>query len=91
MLSLLLVSLPEALLVTMLGFQLAGLGITSHHLIKTGMIQTASSYFIRLAPIPFGLHSLVQIVIYIFILRLVGMVIFNGCHLLPNLIPGRRR
>ncbi|WP_245779761.1 sensor histidine kinase [Desulfoscipio geothermicus] len=71
LLTLLLVSLPEALLVTMLGFQLAGLGITPRQLIITGMAQTASSYFIRLSSIPFGLHSLVQIAIYILIIRFV--------------------
>ena len=71
LLSLLLVSLPEALLVTMLGFQLAGLRIMPLQLIVIGIAQTASSYFIRLSPIPFGLHSLVQIVIYILILRVV--------------------
>lgn len=71
MLSLLLVSLPEALLVTMLGFQLAGLRIMPLQLIIIGIAQTASSYFVRLSSIPFGLHSLVQIAIYILILRIV--------------------
>jgi hypothetical protein len=59
--SLLLVSLPEALLVTMLGFQLAGLKITPRHLIGIGAAQAVSSYFIRLSSIPFGLHTLVQV------------------------------
>jgi hypothetical protein len=71
LISLLLVSLPEALLVTMLGFQLAGLRIMPLHLIIIGTTQTASSYFIRLSNIPFGLHSLAQIAIYILILLIV--------------------
>ncbi len=33
--------------------------------------QAASSYFIRLTPIPFGLHSLAQAAIYILIIKLV--------------------
>jgi len=69
--SLLLVSLPEALLVTMLGFQLAGYKIMPPHLVMIGIAQTASSYFIRLAPIPFGLHSLAQAAIYILIIKFV--------------------
>lgn len=71
LLSLILVSMPEALLVTMLGFQLAGLKIMPQQLIIIGIAQTASSYFIRLLTIPFGLHSLVQIVIYILIIRII--------------------
>jgi len=71
LLSLLLVTLPEALLVTMLGFQLANLSIAPRQLITIAMGQTASSYFIMLSSIPFGLHSLVQIVIYILIIRFV--------------------
>jgi len=69
--SLLLVSLPEALLVTLLGFQLAGHRIIPPHFIMIGIAQTASSYFIRLTPIPFGLHSLAQAAIYILIIKLV--------------------
>ncbi|WP_243137200.1 sensor histidine kinase [Desulfofundulus thermobenzoicus] len=69
--SLLLVSLPEALLVTMLGFQLAGLKVTPRHLISIGAAQTVSSYFIRLSPSPFGLHTLVQVTVYILILRII--------------------
>lgn len=71
LLSLLLVSLPEALLVTMLGFQLAGLRTIPLHLIIISIGQTISSFFIRLTNIPFGLHSLVQIAIYVLILRIV--------------------
>jgi len=69
--SLLLVSLPEALLVTMLGFQLAGLKITPRHLIGIGAAQTVSSYFIRLSPSPFGLHTLVQVAVYILLLKII--------------------
>lgn len=69
--SLLLVSLPEALLVTTLGFQLAGLKITPRHLMSIGAAQTVSSYFIRLSSSPFGLHTLVQVTVYILILRII--------------------
>lgn len=71
LLALILVSLPEVLLVTMLGFQLAGLKIMPLQLIITGIAQTAFSYYIRLSSIPFGLHSLVQMAIYVVILRVV--------------------
>lgn len=71
LLSLLLISMPEAVLITMLGFQLTGLKTVPLQLFLIGSAQTVVSYFIRLSPLPFGLHSLVQVAVYILILRVI--------------------
>ncbi|WP_238456869.1 sensor histidine kinase [Desulforamulus aeronauticus] len=71
LLQLLFVSLPEVLLITALSFQLTGLRLKLLDLIVVGLLQTIVAYLVRLSPIPFGVHSIIQIIIFIVILRII--------------------
>lgn len=77
LLQLLLVSLPEALLVTALSFQLVGLKIKTSDFILIGVSQTTIAYLVRLSPVPFGLHSLIQIILFIVLLRIITKINFR--------------
>lgn len=74
LLQLLLVSLPETLLVTALSFQLVGLKIKTSDLFLIGILQTFITYLVRLSPVPFGLHSLIQIILFIVIVKVVTKI-----------------
>ena len=69
--SLLMVSFPEAILVAILGFLLVGLRPWWRDLLIIGVLQAGFSYIIRLLPVPFGLHSILEIFLYILNIRLV--------------------
>lgn len=77
LLQLLLVSLPEALLVTALSFQLVGLKIKTSDFLLIGVSQTTIAYLVRLSPVPFGLHSLIQIILFIVLLRIITKINFR--------------
>ncbi|AGL01021.1 histidine kinase [Desulfoscipio gibsoniae DSM 7213] len=70
-LSLLMVSFPEAILVAALGFLLIGLKPWWCDLIIIGALQAGFAYIIRLLPVPFGLHSILGIVLFVLNIRLV--------------------
>lgn len=71
LLSLLMVSFPETILVATLGFLLAGLRPRWRDILIIGAFQTGFAYIIRLLPVPFGLHSILQIFLFILNMRLV--------------------
>ena len=58
--SLLLVSFPETVLVTALGFMLVGIKPRWRELIIIGVLQSAIAYIARSLPVPFGIHSILQ-------------------------------
>lgn len=70
-LSLLMISFPEAILVATLGFLLVGLKPWWRHLLIIGALQAGFAYIIRLLPVPFGLHSILEIFFFILNIRLV--------------------
>lgn len=70
-LSLLMVSFPEAILVATLGFLLVGLRPRWRDLFIIGALQAVFAYIIRLSPVPFGLHSILEIFFFILNIRLV--------------------
>jgi len=71
LMSLVLVSLPEAILIALLGFQLAGIKVTPQQIFAIGALQTVVAYFIRLSPVPFGLHTIIQLGFFILILKII--------------------
>lgn len=60
-LSLLLISFPETILVTALGFLLAGIRPWWRDLFIIGALQTGSFYIFRISPIPIGYYSILAI------------------------------
>ena len=62
--SLLLVSFPETVLVTALGFMLVGIKLRWRDLLIIGVLQSGISYIVRSSPIPFGIHSILQIILF---------------------------
>lgn len=58
------ISFPEAILVTALGFMLAGISPWWRDLLAIGALQAAIAYVVRNLPVPFGLHSILQIILY---------------------------
>ncbi len=69
--SLLMVTFPEAVLVAALGFLLVGLKPWWSDLIIIGILQVGFDYIIRLLPVPFGLHSILGIILFVINIRLV--------------------
>lgn len=77
LIQLFLISLPEALLITALGFQLVRIKLNRSSLILIGVTQAVFAYFVRLCPVPFGLHSIIEIIVFILILRVVTGIGFR--------------
>ncbi|WP_031514750.1 hypothetical protein [Desulfofalx alkaliphila] len=50
-------SIPEAILVILLGFKLYNLNISIKHIIIISSISCMFGFFIRMLPIPFGIHT----------------------------------
>lgn len=71
LLSLLMVSFPEAIMVATLGFLLVGLKPRWCDLIIIGALQVGFAYIIRLLPVPFGLHSIFGMILFVLNIRLV--------------------
>ncbi|ADY55201.1 signal transduction histidine kinase regulating citrate/malate metabolism [Syntrophobotulus glycolicus DSM 8271] len=69
--SLLIVSFPESILVAILGFLMVGLKPRWRDLLMIGFLQAAVSYLIQRSPVPFGLHSILETLLFIFNIRLV--------------------
>jgi len=70
LLSLLMVSFPETILVATLGFLLVGLRPRWRDLLLIGALQAGFAYIIRLSPVPFGLHSILETFFFILNIRL---------------------
>jgi len=75
--SLLLVSFPEAILVATLGFLLVGLKPWWRDLLIIGVAQAGFAYLIRLSPVPFGVHSILEIFLFVLNIRLVTSLPFR--------------
>ena len=71
LLSLLMVSFPEAIMVATLGFLLIGLKPWWRDLVIIGALQAGFTYICLLLPVPFGLHSIFEIILFILNIRLV--------------------
>lgn len=67
----LLVSFPEAILVASLGFLLVGLRPWWRDMLIIGVLQAGFSYIVRLSPVPFGLHSIIETILFILNIRLI--------------------
>ncbi|MGB9846105.1 MAG: hypothetical protein ACPLRH_01210 [Desulfotomaculales bacterium] len=77
LLSLLLVSVPEAVLVAALGFLLVGIKINFPSLLVIGLLQGGIAYLVRLSLVFFGLHSILEAGLFLLILRLVTRLPFK--------------
>lgn len=62
--SIFLISFPEAILVTALGFMLVGIRPLWRDLLLIGVLQAAVAYIVRGLPVPFGIHSILQIIFF---------------------------
>ncbi|SFG22114.1 Sensor_kinase_SpoOB-type, alpha-helical domain [Desulfotomaculum arcticum] len=71
LLSLLMVSFPEAIMVATLGFLLVGLKPWWRDLLIIGFLQAGFAYIIRFLPVPFGFHSILGIILFTLNIRLV--------------------
>lgn len=72
--ALLLISIPEAMLVGLLGLSLLGFKPTLKQILLFGLIEGSIGAFARLLPLPFGIHTIVQfftfsLVIYLVVLN----------------------
>lgn len=57
------VSIPESLLMVLIGFQLYNLEVRFRNALAIATISALTSYFVRKLPIFFGLHSLIGIIV----------------------------
>ena len=60
------VSIPEELLITILGLMLLSIKIKKRLsvLLLVAVVQATISYFIRMLPLPFGIHTLIQLPLF---------------------------
>lgn len=63
--SLLLYSLPESIILFTYGFVLFRKRLNKSSIIFASIISVISSYFVRALPIPFGIHSLIGLLIVV--------------------------
>ncbi|MEA4925592.1 MAG: GHKL domain-containing protein [Syntrophomonadaceae bacterium] len=68
LLELIFISLPEAMLVAALGIALTGLKLRPGQLFIIGIFQALGSYVIRSLPVPFGLHTLIMLCLFVLII-----------------------
>ena len=59
------ISIPESLLMVLVGFQLYNLEVRFRDAVAIGTISALLSYLVRKLPIVFGLHTLIGIVVLI--------------------------
>ena len=76
-LELLFISLPEAMLVTALGITLTGFTAHLYQLLLIGIFHTLVSYIIRGSQVPFGLHTIALLIIFIIIISVVTRLNFK--------------
>lgn len=67
-LELIFISLPEAMLVAALGIALTGLKLRPWELLIIGVFQALGSYIIRSLPVPFGLHTIIMLFLFVLII-----------------------
>lgn len=65
-------SIPEAFLVLVMGFALFRIRIDAKHALFIAVLSAVSTYFIRQAPIIFGVHSLIATAVLIFLTVLIA-------------------
>lgn len=65
-------SIPEAFLVLVMGFALFRIRIDAKHAVFIAVLSAVSTYFIRQAPIIFGVHSLIATAVLIFLTVLIA-------------------
>lgn len=65
------ISVPEALLLSLFGLQLVGIRPKILYLIAAAFLQAFSSYLVRGLPIDFGYHTPILLILYAVILWLV--------------------
>lgn len=76
-------SIPEELLITALGLLLFGISIRKHlfQLFLIAALQALVSFSIRLLPLPFGIHTLVQIPLFALAVTLVLRLPYVGAFI----------
>lgn len=67
-------SIPEAFLVLVMGFALFRIRIDTKHAVFIAVLSAFSTYLIRLAPIVFGVHSLIAIALLIVLTVLIARI-----------------
>lgn len=73
-LSLLLRTIPEGILVVWISYVLLGKSIDKKRLYATGMLFGIITYLIRMLPIYFGVHTILILIGYIFILHKINCI-----------------
>ncbi|WP_075865475.1 sensor histidine kinase [Carboxydothermus islandicus] len=71
---LLFISLPEAMLVSVIGLSLLGFKSTLKEITLIGIFQAICSYFIRSLPIAFGIHSILQLITFSLIISFIYLI-----------------
>lgn len=66
--------IPEVIGATALCFVLAGAGLRWRWILTVGLLQAATVYILRLLPLPFGLHSIIIVLLYVPYLRVIAAV-----------------
>ncbi|MBE3585590.1 MAG: hypothetical protein IMW94_05440 [Thermoanaerobacter sp.] len=67
LLALIFQSIPESILILALGLTLMGVEIKWQRIIPAAVISSLCSYFVRELPIPYGVHTLIGIIIISFL------------------------
>lgn len=76
LITVLLISLPEEILLTAIGLQLFGIRSSFRKIVLIGVLQAVFSYCIRFLPLVFGIHTLLQIPIFAFVIWLIIRIPF---------------
>ncbi|MBZ4688509.1 MAG: hypothetical protein JG764_2142 [Clostridiales bacterium] len=76
LITVLFVSCPEEMMISALGLLLFGIKPNLRKIILIGFIQAVISFFIRLLPVPFGIHTLLQIPLFILVIFLIMRIPF---------------
>lgn len=70
----LLVSVPESLLVILIGSRLYDIHIQIRAAIIIALIMGVIAYLVRLFPLPFGMHTIIQFAVLVLLINLVAAV-----------------
>jgi len=73
----LLISIPEEIMISALGLMLFGIKPPIGKLVLIGVVQATISYFVRMLPIIFGVHTLLQGLLFTVVIWLVLRVPFR--------------
>lgn len=72
-----LISIPEEIMITALGLLLFGIKPQLRLLVLIGVIQASISYLVRMLPIMFGIHTLLQGLLFTLVIWLVLRIPFR--------------